>query len=131
MQPKATIDIEKLGTEYLTLVELLSDELARATAAIARNDLEALKKHIESQQNVCAQLLALVNSRPYLRANSPLSSVKDMLRTLIQNNRVYSALLATSGRSHQVILTLCKAYQESSCHGSERTQSARTLSCEV
>jgi hypothetical protein len=131
MQPKATIDIEKLGTDSLTLVQSLSEELAGATAAIARNDLEALKKHVESQQKLCAQLLSLGKSHHPLRANSASSSVKDALRTLIQNNRVFSVLLATSGRSHQIILTLCKAYQDSSCGVSGRTQSARTLSCEV
>lgn len=124
-------DIEKLGVEYLTLIQLLSEELACATAAIARNDLEALKKHVESQQILCAQLLALDNSRHRLQASPALSSVQNALRTLKQNNRIYSALLAASGRSHQVILALCKAYQVSSHHVSEQVRSACTLSCEV
>ena len=132
MQLKATIDKEKLGSEYLIVVQSLSEELACATVAIARNDIEALDKHIAAQQTICAQLLSLATSRQQLQANPVAwSSVTCVLRTLIHNNMVYSALLAASGRSHQVVLALCRVYKESSAHAADQDQITRTLSCEV
>jgi len=131
MRPKATIEIEKLGTEYLILVRSLSEELACAIAAISRNDLEALKKHVESQEALCAQLLAISKSRPLQANSAALSTAQNVFHALIQTNRAYAALLETSGRSHQVLLMLCKTYKDSSCHASERAQRACSLSCEV
>jgi hypothetical protein len=131
MQPEAKIDIEKLGSEYLMCVQSLSEELACATAAIARNDIESLEKHIESQQKLCAQFLSLDRFHHPRENSAAWSRVRGALRTLIQNNQVYSKLLATSSRSHQVLLTLCNAYTDSSSHTADRNPIARTLSCEV
>lgn len=132
MREEAEIYIEKLGSEYLTSVQLLSEEFACATAAIARNDLEALEKHIEFQQNLCARLLSLDRLNEPLSANSAVwSSVQEALRTLIRNKQIYSKLLVASGRSHQVLLTLCKAYNGSLSNPDESNPVARSLSCEV
>jgi hypothetical protein len=132
MQSKTTIVEEKLGSEYLTSIRSLGEELAYATAAIARNDIEALEKHIASQQELCNQLLSLDKFIDYLRETpAAWSSVKEALRTLMRNNQVYSRLLTHSGRSHQVLLTLCKAYKGSWKQVAEQDPSTRTLSCEV
>jgi hypothetical protein len=132
MQEEAKIYIEKLGSEYLTSVQLLSEEFACATAAIARNDLEALEKHIKFQQDLCARLLALDRLHEPPSANSAVwSSVQVALRTLIRNKQIYSKLLVTSSLSHQVLLTLCNAYNDSSSHAAERSPIARSLSCEI
>jgi hypothetical protein len=132
MQLKATIDKEKFGSEYLIVVQSLSEELVGATAAIARNDVGALEKHIESQQKLCAQLLSLEELRQLLQTNSAAwTSVICALRTLVQNNRVYETLLTTSGRSHRVLLALCKSYKDSSSHAADRDQIAGKLSCEI
>jgi hypothetical protein len=131
MQPETKLDIEKLGSELLTCVQSLSDEIVRATSAIARNDLDALLKHIEFQQRLCTQLLAFDSSRHHLRASTAWGSIQNALRTLARNNSVYAALLVFSGRSHQILLTLCRAYGESSSQAADRRQTAPTLSCEV
>jgi hypothetical protein len=129
MRPEATIDRQKLASEYLITVQSLSEELARATAAIARNDVDALEKHIETQQRLCAQLLSLVSHHPVREGLAGWHPVPGVLRTLVRNNQVYSTLLETSGRSHRVLLTLCKSYKDSSNHAADRD--ARKLSCEV
>jgi hypothetical protein len=131
MQSKATIVQRKFGSEYLTSIRSLSDELACATAAIARNDIEALENHIASQQELCDQLLSLDKFRHYLRETpTAWSSLREALRTLIRNNQVYSKLLTHSGRSHQVLLTLCKTYKGSWKQVAGQDPNTRTLSCE-
>jgi hypothetical protein len=132
MQPEKKLDVEKLASEYLTSVQSLSEEIAGAVSAIARNDLEALKKHIGSQQRLSSRLLELDSSRHYLSANPAVwAPIASALQTLIRNNRVYSALLVFSGCSHRILLTLCKAYNDSSSQAADRSQAAPTLSCEV
>jgi hypothetical protein len=132
MQFEATIDEEKLGSEYLITVQSLGEELASATAAIARNDIEALESHIASQQKLCDQLLSLNKLGHPLRVDSAAwSSVAGALQTLLRNNQVYSKLLATSGRAHQLLLTLCRAYKDSSKHVAEQDSNTQALSCEV
>jgi hypothetical protein len=132
MQQEATIDIEKLASEYLLCVQSLSEELACATVAIAHNDVKALERHVESQQRLCAQLLALDGSPRLLSANSTTWPViRAAWRALIRNKQIYSKLLAISGHSHQVLLKLCKAYGDSPSHAAEQNPIARSLSCEA
>ena len=121
MQQEATIDLEKLASEYLLCVQSLSEELACATDAIAHNDIKALERHIESQQKLCAQLLALDRFPQLLSANSTTwPAIRATWRTLIRNKQIYSKLLAISGHSHQVLLTLCKAYRDTPSHAAEQ-----------
>jgi hypothetical protein len=132
MQLKATIDEEKLSSEYLITVRSLSKELASATAAIARNDIEALESHIASQQKLCDQLLSLNKPGHPLRVDSVAwPSLADALQTLFRNNQIYSKLLTASGRANQVLLTLCRAYKDSSKHVAEQDSNTQVLSCEV
>ena len=132
MQPETNLDVEKLASEYLTSVQSLSAEIAGATSAIARNDLTALVKHVESQQRLCNRLLALELSRHHLRADPAVwISITNAMRTLASNNKIYSVLLVFSGRSHQAMLTLCRAYNDSSNQVAGQNQLSRALSCEV
>lgn len=132
MQPETKFDLEEIASKYLASVQSLTEEISGATAAIARNDIESLVKHIESQQKFCAQLLTLDSYRSHLSSN-PLAwcPILSALRTLVQRNQVFSALLAYSGRSHRILLTLCNAYNDSASHPTDRSQSPSTLSCEV
>jgi hypothetical protein len=132
MQPEETIEIGSIGSEYLKSIQSLSEELACAADAIARNDVKALEKHIEVQQTLCAHLLSLDRFRQLLHADhATWNTISDALRTLNRNNQIYSKLLAASGQSHRVLLTLCKTYVDSSSHVAERTPVVRALSCEV
>jgi hypothetical protein len=132
MQPETKLDLKKIVSEYLATVQSLSEEICGATAAIARNDLKALVGHIESQQKLSAQLLALDAYHPHLRSDPVVwFPILSALRKLAQHNRVYSALLAYSGRSQRILLTLCNAYNESCSHASGQSQDTPKLSCEV
>lgn len=125
-------DIGKLASEYLLAVQLLSEELAWATVAIAENDLWALEKHIAAQQTLCAQLLCFGKTQRHLFTNaSTQSAVTAAWQQLLRNKQIYAKLLATSGRAHQVLLTLCKTYEGSSSHAADQALIARSLSCEV
>ncbi len=132
MQPEATIETGRSGPEYLTSIQSLSEELAYATAAIARDDIEGLEKHIDAQQSLCAQLHTLLKSAKKPPASQAArTSLNRALLSLARNNQVYSKLLVASGRSHGALLTLCKAYNDNSSHAAEQVSIARSLSCEV
>jgi DNA-binding GntR family transcriptional regulator len=127
MQTK--VDKKEFGLLYLATIQSLSEELAHATAAIARNDLAALERHIAAQQGLCAQLFMLQRTfHPLMRDCSTWPTIAAALRTLKQRNRVFSTLLAMSGRSHRVLLALCNAF---SSRSADRDLTVRKLSCEV
>ena len=129
---KTKIGEDNFGLLYLASIQSLSEELAHATAAIARNDIAALEGHIAAQQNLCAQLLTLNRTYGPLRQDcTAWSAVAAALQTLKQHNRVYATLLAMSARSHRALLALCRAYKNASSHSADQDPTLRKLSCEV
>jgi hypothetical protein len=125
------VDRDKLGSQYLATIQSLSGELAGATAAIGRNDISALERHVEAQQDLCAQILGMLKLHPSLPEECcGLPPIISALRELRQNNRVYSALLTMSGRSHRVLMALCNSYR-GSCNSVDHTPTSRKLSCEA
>ena len=132
MQPASRLELGSIAENYLEAVESLSREIAAATAAIARNARQALARHVETQQECCLRLCALDGHRARLRAEAPdWPVIETALRTLAERTRVFAALLAYSGRSQRILLSLCHLYRQALGLPALSASGAAPLSCEV
>lgn len=132
MSRNELVKSEPLGSQLLDSVQLLCGAFAGATAAIARNDVSDLEKHIETQETACATLLSLEQDFSLLmkdpRTRHELARV---FQNLAREKRSYSRLLSTSAAFHKVMLALCGSYKDAASHNFDPRQNSRGLSCEV
>jgi hypothetical protein len=127
---KTTIEVDKFETMYVAAIQSLGEEFARATAAISGNNLNSLEHGIAAQQTLCAQLTILQRSCDFTKL-SPAArvAIKAALRKMQQDKQVFAALLEISGRSHRIMLAVCRAYRSVETHSGQPF--GRKLSCEV
>jgi hypothetical protein len=121
---------DKVEPMLVASIQSLGDEFARATAAISSNDLNSLEQRIAVQQTLCAHLAILQRSCDFTKL-SPAArvAIAAALRMMQQNKQVFAALLAMSGRSHRIMLAVCRAYRSAEVQTGQPF--CRKLSCEV
>jgi hypothetical protein len=127
---KTTVELDKFERMYVATIQSLGEEFARATTAISDNDLNSLERRIAAQQTLCAQLAILQGTCDF-NTLSPAArvAISAALRKMQQDRQVFGALLVISGRSHRIMLAVCKAYRSVETHSGQPF--GRKLSCEV
>lgn len=129
--------------EYSAALQALSAEMSAAICAMKNNDLRELEARVERQESICATLVVATAALPGLLHNGARddiperSEVAEAWRNLRERHadlmdqcRLYSAVLRHSSKSVALLAALCRSY-----NGYEPVASVcsspSSLSCEI
>ncbi len=139
--PKSDLTREKVDTQHLTRVRLLTGEVAAAISALEHNNLLQLQIAVANQERICNELattkwtpsaLAKKNLRRYGAAILEIGDqIQEAYVALAQINRVYAGVVKRSKRSVDLLSTLYG--NQGDGYGQEPlpSETLQTLSCEV
>lgn len=124
-----------LAVSYLHNVEQLRGEIQSAMLLVSGNRLSALEESLWRQQVLCTSLKHLSGSLTTASIERPLvKRIQEASAALDQLNRSYAVLIQQSSQSNNLLLRLCRSYQESApstTHIPTTAAPARSWSCEA
>ena len=124
---------------FLHDVEQLRAEIESAMLCVSGNRLAALEESLWRQQVLCTGLKHLSRSIATETVERPLARrIQEASSALDQLNRSYAVLIQQSSQSNNLLLRLCRSYQESAPESSLSTTHihptgapSRSWSCEA
>lgn len=125
------------AVSYLHNVEQLRGEIESAMLLISGNRLSALEESLWRQQVLCTSLKHLSGSLTTASVERPLvKRIQEASAALDQLNRSYAVLIQQSSQSNNLLLRLCRSYQESASspsitHTNTTGAPTRSWSCEA
>jgi hypothetical protein len=138
---KSDLTREKVDTQHLTRVRLLTGEVAAAISAIEHNNLRQLQIAVANQERICNELVTTKwRPSPLAKKNvrrnaAPIAETGDQIQAayvaLAQINRVYAGVVKRSKRSVDLLSALYG--NQGDGYGQEPlpSETLQTLSCEV
>ena len=115
---------------YLHQLESLRDEMQAAMLAISGNRLQVLEESLWRQQVLCTSLKHLSSSlRSPTLETSLAARIRESSLALNEVSRTFSVLLQQASESGDLLLRLCRGYQDTPRSGSGA--STRLLACEA
>jgi hypothetical protein len=120
---------ERRMAECLAKIQALCSEISGAIAALARNDLQAFKRHISVQETTCDEISYWCHYQApeHWQAGKEFMLAHAELRRL---NLLYSVLIRRSSRNAEFFIALCKSCGSTFGQTGGVSESA-TLSCEI
>ena len=123
------------AVSYLHDAEQLRGEIEVAMLLISGNRLSALEESLWRQQVLCTSLQHLSRALTAEAIEPPLARrIREASLALQQLTRSYSVLIGQSSQNNDLLLRLCRSYQESAPSTSSSTitgATARSWSCEA
>lgn len=141
MNDEAVQTHDQLAARYLQYLQALAAEISVAMNAIAKNALSSFQESVDRQEMLCALLAKLAvtySKRISLSGQPPVLSDRSMAReiratsTAIRDlNLQYAALLKHSGRSVDLLLSLCRSHTGQLQELGGASSKRQTWSCEM
>jgi hypothetical protein len=140
MNDEAVQTRDQLAASYLQHLQALAGEISVAMDAIAKNAIISFRESVDKQEMLCALLanLAVAHSKPVSSARPPVVSDSPMAReiraaiTAIRDlNLRYATLLRHSGRSVELLLSLCRSHTGQLVEAAGSRSKRQTWSCEM
>jgi flagellar biosynthesis/type III secretory pathway chaperone len=130
---------DQLAVTYLEQLQALELEISVAMDAIASNDLIRFRDSVSQQEMLCALLATMEHTiRGKIRSTEPAFSdaaVEENIRVttsaIRQLNLQYGALLKHSGRSIDLLASLCRTHTGQAFEINGTGSKNRTWSCEI
>lgn len=102
------------AVSYLHEVEQLRGEIEQSMLFVSSNRLSALEESLWRQQVLCTSLKHLSRSLTTESIERPLMRrIQEASGALDQLNRSYALLIQQSSQGNNLLLRLCRSYQES------------------
>jgi flagellar biosynthesis/type III secretory pathway chaperone len=130
---------DQLVATYLEQLQALAHEISVAMDAIASNDLDRFRDSVAQQEMLCALLATMDRTiREKLRSSEPAfsdASVEQNIRVttgaIRQLNLQYGTLLKHSGRSIDLLASLCRTHTGQVFEFNGTGSNNQTWSCEI
>ncbi len=115
------------AVSYLHEVEQLRSEIEQSMLLVSGNRLSALEESLWRQQVLCTSLKHLSRSLTTESIERPLiRRIQEASAALDQLNRSYALLIQQSSQGNNLLLRLCRSYQESARESPQSANSIRT-----
>jgi hypothetical protein len=142
MNDQSALPHDQLAVTYLQQLQALAFEISVAMDAIARNAVASFKESVAKQEMLCAVLATMANSMREKNGSSkevPLilsdGSVDRKIRAASEAirdlNLQYAALLKHSGRSLELLVSLCRSHTGQHLEAGGSRSKRQTWSCEM
>ncbi len=141
MNDQAVQTHDQLAAGYLQHLRALAGEISVAMDAVARNAIATLHESVDRQEMLCVLLakLALSDSKhnpssgrlPVFSDSSVASEIQVATGAIRDLNLQYAALLNHSGRSIELLLSLCRSHTGQLQEAAGSRSKRQTWSCEI